>query len=73
MTDAGYEVEDILKFNRVSMPGWRITGQIVKSKVLSRSALRVFDKFVWLWRKIDDGLPWQPASIIAIARRTLTP
>jgi glycosyltransferase involved in cell wall biosynthesis len=69
MIDCGYEVEDILNFNRVSMPGWRVTGQIVKSKTLSRSALRVFDKFVWLWRKIDRSLPWQPTSIIAIARR----
>jgi glycosyltransferase involved in cell wall biosynthesis len=69
MTDSGYRVEEILNFNRVSMPGWRITGQVVKSRTLSRSALRVFDTFVWVWRKIDRTLPWQPTSIIAIARR----
>jgi glycosyltransferase involved in cell wall biosynthesis/phospholipid N-methyltransferase len=69
MTDSGYEVEEILKFNRASMPGWRITGQILKSKTLSRSSVRVFDSLVWLWRKIDNSLPWEPSSIIAIARR----
>ena len=69
MTDSGYVVEDILKFNRVSMPAWRFTGQVKKSRTLSRFALRMFDKFVWLWRKIDGALPWEPASIIAIARR----
>jgi hypothetical protein len=31
--------------------------------------LRVFDQFVWLWKKIDGALPWEPSSIIAIAKR----
>ncbi len=30
LTDSGYEVETILKFNRVSMPAWRFTGQVRK-------------------------------------------
>jgi len=68
-TEAGYEVEDILRFNRASMPGWRVTGQILKARTLSRMSLRVFDRFVWLWRRIDRVLPWEPASIIAIAKR----
>jgi hypothetical protein len=29
--------------------------------------LYVFDRFVWLWRRIDRRLPWPPTSIIAIA------
>ncbi|HVV45199.1 MAG TPA: class I SAM-dependent methyltransferase, partial [Bryobacteraceae bacterium] len=69
MTRMGYQVEDILKFNRVSMPAWRFTGQIRKARTLSRFSLRVFDRLVWLWRKIDGALPWEPSSIIAIARR----
>jgi glycosyltransferase involved in cell wall biosynthesis len=69
MTDSGFVVEDILKFNRISMPAWRFTGQVRKARTLSRLALRVFDRFVWLWRKIDGALPWEPTSIIAIARR----
>ncbi len=69
MTESGYEMERILDFNRVSMPAWRINGQILKKRTLSRGALTVFDKLVWLWRKIDGSLPWQPTSIIAIARR----
>jgi hypothetical protein len=31
--------------------------------------MRLFDQLVWLWRRIDSRLPWEPASIIAIARR----
>lgn len=68
VADAGFIVEDVLKFNRVSMPAWRFTGQVIKSRSLSRFSLRIFDRFVWLWRAIDSTLPWQPCSIIAIAR-----
>ncbi len=73
MEAAGYDVETILNFNRVSMPGWRIVGQVLKSKNLTPNGMRVFDKFVWLWRSIDAKLPWEPTSIIAIARRKEDP
>jgi glycosyltransferase involved in cell wall biosynthesis len=69
LTEGGYSVDKILKFNRVSMPGWRVTGQVLKADSLSRMGLVAFDKFVWLWKRIDAALPWQPVSIIAIARR----
>jgi glycosyltransferase involved in cell wall biosynthesis len=69
LAGAGFEVENMLSFNRVSMPGWRFAGQVRKSGELSRTSLRVFDRFVWLWRRIDSALPWAPVSIIAIARR----
>jgi len=30
--------------------------------------MKVFDRFVWLWRRLDPLLPWPPTSIIAIGR-----
>jgi glycosyltransferase involved in cell wall biosynthesis len=69
LAGAGYDVEKIIPFNRVSWPGWRFTGQVLKSKGLSTAGMRIFDRFVWLWRRIDAKLPWEPISIIAIARR----
>jgi glycosyltransferase involved in cell wall biosynthesis len=69
LADAGYELLDLLEFNRVSYPGWRFAGQVLRASTLSPGALRIFDQMVWLWRKIDCRLPWSPASIIAIARR----
>jgi SAM-dependent methyltransferase len=66
---AGYDIENILSFNRISMPGWRFVGQVLQSKTVSPLGLRLFDRLVWIWRKIDAGLPWEPTSIIAIARR----
>jgi glycosyltransferase involved in cell wall biosynthesis len=69
LTAAGYDIENILSFNRISMPGWRFVGQVLQSKTVSPVGLRLFDRLVWFWRKIDSSLPWEPASIIAIARR----
>jgi len=73
MTESGFVVEDVLKFNRVTMPAWRFTGQVRKARTISRLGVRIFDKLVWIWRKIDGLLPWEPASIIAIARRPADP
>jgi 2-polyprenyl-3-methyl-5-hydroxy-6-metoxy-1,4-benzoquinol methylase len=70
LANRGYELETMLQFNRVSRPGWRFTGQVLKSRTLSPAGMRIFDQFVWLWRRIDRKLPWEPTSIIAIARRT---
>jgi glycosyltransferase involved in cell wall biosynthesis/ubiquinone/menaquinone biosynthesis C-methylase UbiE len=68
LEENGYELEKMIQFNRVSKPGWRFTGQVLKATTLSPVTMRIFDKFVWLWRKIDNALPWEPISIIASLR-----
>ncbi|MBL8179837.1 MAG: glycosyltransferase [Bryobacterales bacterium] len=69
LTEAGFAVEQILDFNRVSLPGWYLNGKLLARDTVSPFQLRVFDKTVWLWRAIDRFLPWSPTSIIAVARR----
>jgi hypothetical protein len=69
LENAGFQVETILEFNRVSRPGWYLTGKVFKRPTLARFPLRIFNKLVWLWRKIDASLPWDSVSIIAIARK----
>lgn len=66
---SGFRLEQMIRFNRISWPAWRFTGQVQRSKTLSRSALAVFNRLVWLWRRIDASLPWPATSLIAIARR----
>jgi SAM-dependent methyltransferase len=66
MEEAGFRVERILEFNRISRPAWRISGQWLKREHLSVFQLKMFDRFVWLSRRIDALLPWPPTSIIAI-------
>jgi len=66
MEEAGFRVERILEFNRISRPGWYVTGRILKKDTLSPFMLKIFDSLVWLWRRIDHRLPWRPTSIVAI-------
>jgi len=69
METAGFHVEQILRFNRVSRPAWFVSGRIIKRTALDVNQMRLYDRLVWLWRKIDPYLPWRPTSIIAIARK----
>jgi len=66
MEATGFEVDRILEFNRVSRPGWFVAGRILKRNTLSPLQMKIFDRLVWLWRRIDAHLPWSPTSIIAI-------
>jgi len=69
MVQAGYAVETILKFNRISRPAWWFNGGILKRRTVSRAQLLNFDRVVWFFRKIDRFIPWKPTSIIAIGRK----
>jgi glycosyltransferase involved in cell wall biosynthesis len=66
MEEAGFEIEQMLHFNRVTRPGWRLNGQILKRESFGRFQLLAFDALVPLWRRIDRMLPWKAVSIIAI-------
>jgi glycosyltransferase involved in cell wall biosynthesis len=66
MERCGFQVDRILDFNRISRPPWYVSGRILRRTALSAPQLRLFDRFVWLWRSIDRLLPWAPTSIIAI-------
>jgi len=65
----GFEVERILDFNRVSVPGWWFNGKILKRRHFGRLQLKLLDWMIWLIRRIDRFFPWQGLSLIAIARR----
>lgn len=69
MDAAGLDVEAVLRFNRVTRPGWYVNGQILKRRSFGRLQLWIFDRLVWLWKRVEGMLPWPSVSIIAIGRR----
>jgi SAM-dependent methyltransferase len=69
MEAAGLQVERVLQFNRVTRHGWWFNGRVLKREHFGRFQLWLFDHLVWLWRRIDEALPWPAVSIIAIARK----
>lgn len=66
MEQSGFQVEKILDFNRASRPGWYFNGKLLRRSTISPLQLKLFDRLVWLWRRIDPLLPWKPNSIIAV-------
>jgi SAM-dependent methyltransferase len=69
LVEAGFAVEEMLEFNRGSLPGWWFNGRVLKRNVFSRVQLKIFDMAVPIIRRIDRFLPWPSQSLIAIARR----
>jgi len=69
MKEAGFAVERVIEFNRVTYPGWFFNGRILRRRSVSRVQLWLFDLLVPLWRRIDTFLPWPPTSLIAIGAR----
>lgn len=66
MERIGFDVDNVLEFNRISRPAWFVSGRLMKRTALNPGQLRLFDKLVWLWRLIDRMLPWGPTSVIGI-------
>ncbi len=69
MTETGFDVEHVMDFNRVAVPGWYLNGRVLKRKHFGKVQLKLFDSTVWLWRRLDRFLPWQGVSVIAIGRK----
>jgi glycosyltransferase involved in cell wall biosynthesis len=69
LSEAGFTVETILPFNRISRPAWWFSGTVMRRRQISRMQLKLFDRLVWLFRRLDTHLPWSPTSIIAVARK----
>jgi hypothetical protein len=70
LKNADFEVERIFDFNRITTPAWRFNGQVLKRKHFSKLQLKIVNMMTWLFRRLDDTLPWQGASLIAVARKT---
>ena len=69
MEAAGLSVERTIAFNRITRPGWWLTGRVFRRRETSRAPLRMLDRLVWIWRRIDGALPWGPVSVIGIGRK----
>ena len=67
---SGFRVERTHQLNKIGGLSWWIYGKLLRRGKIARLSLKLFDKTVWIWRRIDGILPWRGLSLIAIARRT---
>ena len=65
-----FMVETIYNFNKVGTPPWWIYSKVAGSRKISKPVLKIFDKTVWLWRRLDALMPWNGLSLILVARKS---
>jgi glycosyltransferase involved in cell wall biosynthesis len=66
---AGFHVEQILKFNRPGVVAWWLNGRILKRRTFGLGQIRVLNILTPIFRLVDSWLPLPPLSIIAILRK----
>ena len=66
LTDAGFRIEKVFDFNRVSVPGWWLNGKLLRRKKFSRLQLKIFDLAMPILSRIDPIWPWSGLSIVGI-------
>ena len=65
----GFQVEKVYSLNKIGTPPWWLHSKMLGSGRISKLTLKIFDKTVWIWRRIDWMLPWPGLSIVMVARK----
>jgi len=67
--NAGFHVERLYQLNKFGTLAWLVYGGLLRRNRINKVTLKLFDKSVWFWRRVDPLLPWRGLSIIALARK----
>jgi len=70
LASAGFATERIYDINRAGAPPWWAYGKIFRAGHINKLVLKIFDKTVWLWRRLDWLMPWPGLSLIAVGRKS---
>lgn len=66
----GFAVETVDSFNKAASLPWWAYSRFFSSRNISKLVLKIFDKSVWLWRRVDVLMPWPGLSLIVVARKS---
>lgn len=69
----GFSVEADYQFNKAGTLPWWAFSRVMGAGNINKLVLKIFDKTVWLWRRVDGLLPWPGLSLIVVARNTGAP
>jgi glycosyltransferase involved in cell wall biosynthesis len=65
----GFTVESVDSFNKVALIPWWAYSKLFRAGNISKLVLKVFDKSVWFWRRLDVLMPWPGLSLLVVARK----
>ena len=60
-------------FNKVALLPWWAYSKLLGSGSISKLVLKIFDKSVWFWRRMDVLMPWPGLSLVAVGRKPARP
>jgi glycosyltransferase involved in cell wall biosynthesis len=69
LTVCGLYVEHRHELSKVGAVAWFIFGKLFGQKQLNKFWLKLFDKTVWLWRRLEWLLPWRGLTMVVVARK----
>jgi len=65
----GFAPERFHQLDKAGTLPWWIYSRILRSRNISKLVLKIFDKTVWIWSRLDALLPWPGLSLVAVARQ----
>jgi hypothetical protein len=65
----GFSLDRAYQLNKAGTLPWWIYSRILGAQRISKLVLKVFDKTVWVWSRLDAFMPWPGLSLIAVARK----
>ena len=63
----GFSIKRMVHLNKISTPAWWLYGKVLRRRHISKVTLKLFDKTVWIWRRVDRLLPWPGLSLVTVA------
>ncbi|MCC6747305.1 MAG: glycosyltransferase [Deltaproteobacteria bacterium] len=66
---AGFEIEQVFDYNKVSVLGWLYNGRVWRRKHFPRIQLKALNMIAPVVRHVDNRLPWHGLSVVAVARK----
>jgi glycosyltransferase involved in cell wall biosynthesis len=73
MESQGFVVDKLFGFNKAGTPPWFAYSKLLGSRTINKPVLKIFDKTVWVWRRLDGLMPWPALSLIVVARKPAAP
>jgi len=65
----GLRVESAGSFNKVALLPWWAYSRMFHAGNIGKLVLKIFDKSVWFWRRLDPLMPWPGLSLLLVARK----
>ena len=67
--EEGFEIDRLYQINKFGAPSWWLYSRVLRRKHINKVTLKVFDKTVWLGKRIERILPWRGLTLVAVAKK----